>query len=34
MLHDANWLILTLLLGFGGLLYVWLLGDRQNGPRS
>ena len=34
MLHDANWLILALLLGFGGLLYVWLLSDNGQEPRK
>ncbi len=34
MMHDANWLILVLLLGIGGVLYVWLLGDSRQGPRA
>ena len=34
MLHDAKWLILALLLGFGGLLYVSILGDNGHEPRK
>jgi hypothetical protein len=33
MMHDLNWLILVMLLGFAGLLYTWLLGDRREDPR-
>jgi hypothetical protein len=34
MIHDANWLIVALLLGLGGLAYVSLLEDNRQGPRS
>ena len=30
MLHDPNWLILVLLLGMGGLIFVGLVGDAKN----
>jgi len=33
-MHDLNWLILSLLLGFAGILYIWLLGDSRKDPRS